>query len=127
MEEVEGTLNLGDAHVSKQAGWMAALVVTMMLILPACATADGTYGDPEGRPLYFLRPYSQRSFRLYYAHRVAEHFRRPNLESYPTISVDVTPSYNVIKFPCPTVFPSEYYRIPGARYDTSQIRDTLNK
>ena len=89
--------------------WLAALVVTAGMA-GSVSAGDPVYGIPEPPPNN-LRPYSQRSFRFYYLHRVVECHKHLSVESYPVFEVDVSPSYSVNRFPCPYVYPSELVSI----------------
>ena len=93
--------------------WFAALILlagTASLV----SADDPVYGIPEPPPNN-LRPYSQRSFRFYYLHRLIEAHRNPSVESYPVFEVDVKPSYSIKRFPCPYVYPSELVSARQAR------------
>lgn len=95
--------------VRKTAKWLGALVLLAGMATSAGA-GDPVYGIPEPPPNN-LRPYSQRSFRFYYLHRLIESHRQPSVESYPVFEVDVKPSYSIKWFPCPYVYPSELVAI----------------
>jgi len=100
--------------VRKKLGWLAALAVLAVMV-GSVSAGDPLYGEPDPPVCGHPRPYSQRSFRFYYLHRCAEHCRHPSVESFPIFEVDVTPTYNDFRFPCPYVYPSELYAIPGYR------------
>ena len=99
--------------MQKRTAWLAALVVTASMTGLAAA-GDPDYGIPAPPPNN-LRPYSQRSFRNYYLHRLVERHRHPWVESYPVFEVDVAPSYSIKRFPCPYVYPSELVSTRQAR------------
>jgi hypothetical protein len=91
--------------------WPAALLVLACLI-GSISAGDPDYGEPSPPVYGHPRPYSQRSFRNYYLHRIVEQHRRPSVESYPTFEIDVTPTYGVTPFPCPYAYPSQLYSLP---------------
>jgi hypothetical protein len=100
-----------EAKVPRKLSWLAALVLLAAMggLAPA---GDPDYGIPDPPVTGLPRPYSQRSFRGYYLHRLIQECRKPSVESYPHFEIDVTPSYAVTRYPCPYVYPSQLYTVP---------------
>src|SRR5438067_11807986 len=108
-KDSRGLVSKRSLLVSLRAKWLAALMLIIGAVAHARAQDQQTYGPPESQPPVNLRPYSQRSFRGYYIRRLAEHFRAPGVETYPTLEIHVAPSYKVKQFPCPYVYPPALY------------------
>ena len=89
---------------------LAGLVLLAGLVVPAGVQADSlTYGVPDPPPGHG-RPYSQRSFRFYWAHRAWESHHPVSVQSYPCVQTNIEPEFYIHSYHCPYVYPENVYR-----------------